>query len=170
MKRYHGNHLLILWIISSYLLLSILQNDILSILLTKRIHKIESIEQLIAENNLKIIVTKNSGSHHILKTVSYLQIEPQTNHHDHLFPKKYSSSESRLEIIDYTESYNFKTIESLLDHKRVFINSIREIDNILAHYSGYPLIETGQNMSPYFYGYTFRKELNSSIKFKLTRL
>jgi len=50
-------------------LLFIFQNNILSFLVSKKFHRIETFEQLLYENNIKVLVVNNSQEYRLLTDV-----------------------------------------------------------------------------------------------------
>jgi hypothetical protein len=69
LKPYHNKYLVIIWCFSSMILMNYLVNNILSTLISRKAYRIETIEQLTDEKNLRIIVEKYSQTHKIIEKV-----------------------------------------------------------------------------------------------------
>jgi hypothetical protein len=69
MKSYHHKYLITIWCFASFIIINHFEQDFLSILISREVQRIESIDQLIYENKIRILVEKNSVAHKVLEKV-----------------------------------------------------------------------------------------------------
>jgi hypothetical protein len=153
------------------IIISYFVNDILSSLVSKQVERIETIEQLTHENDIKILVVKNSQTHHFLKQVKkyiYKIIE-------FILLRKYfqgyTTITPRLHQIDFLEEFKFDLIIKLVSREYVFIGGMHRIRNLMEFYHQYNLIATGdENFKFYYFGFVTRKTWKSSLKKNVVKM